>query len=605
MNRARSSVRSRLASLAGLLAVTAGAPSASAALLISQISEGTSFNKFLELFNSGATEVDLSQYYLALFSNANRENWKSGTPPSGTQQFQLPAQMLGPGQHFLLKNSGAAIPDYAATNANAAADSVINFNGDDSVVLYLGNTWTTDTIQDAFSLSATNQAMDKSFHRLSNDVGYDLTIGTSSVVEFVAVWETKTLAEVASAAPADPWYLQFKPTALPPVLETFTLSSDAADTVSPLVNLTVTSSGGAPTEYRVSESATFVGAIWPGLGAKTVFLQLRNANGESAVLNDAITRVDYVYAPEVVISQYYEGSSNNKYLELSNLTNGSVSLDGWTLARWSNAAAEGWKTSGPGAASISLTGLALAPLGTLVIAHDLATFPLLDPPPALLTGDLSFNGDDSMTLHDSSVVDPSTLVDAVSILSTGDPTGAGVGKDTSFVRISPAQGFGFSVGSNVTQFPSVWQQVAMAEVDGATNDQNTYLGTYPGGLPPLGGYESWAASYVGLGGRTSDDDGDTLTNVVEYAMGSDPEIAGIPYTITLNGSGKPRLTVPKGAIAASDSQLSYQSEASTTLASGSWSVADITVTHSPTQFVIEYTGADPTAFLRFKAVLAP
>ena len=41
---------------------------------------------------------------------------------------------------------------------------------------------------------------------------------------------------------------------------------------------------------------------------------------------------------EVVISQYYEGTSFNKWLELSNTSDTAISLDGFVLTRWANAA---------------------------------------------------------------------------------------------------------------------------------------------------------------------------------------------------------------------------------------------------------------------------
>ena len=101
---------------------------------------------------------------------------------------------------------------------------------------------------------------------------------------------------LAGAAPTDPWYLSFKPATLPPSLDSFSLAGGQESTVSPLVVLTIAVSGGPPTEFRVSESATFDGAPWQayspsppprielsaGLGSKTVHLQLRNAHGESA-----------------------------------------------------------------------------------------------------------------------------------------------------------------------------------------------------------------------------------------------------------------------------------------------------------------------------------
>ena len=49
---------------------------------------------------------------------------------------------------------------------------------------------------------------------------------------------------------------------------------------------------------------------------------------------------------EVLISQYYEGASFNKWIELSNTDAVAISLDGFVLTRWANAATEEWKQDG-------------------------------------------------------------------------------------------------------------------------------------------------------------------------------------------------------------------------------------------------------------------
>ena len=46
---------------------------------------------------------------------------------------------------------------------------------------------------------------------------------------------------------------------------------------------------------------------------------------------------------EIVISQYYEGSSFNKWVELANTSDAAISLDGYVLTRWANASTEAWK----------------------------------------------------------------------------------------------------------------------------------------------------------------------------------------------------------------------------------------------------------------------
>ncbi len=153
---------------------------------------------------------------------------------------------------------------------------------------------------------------------------------------------------------------------------------------------------------------------------------------------------------------------------------------------------------------------------------------------------------------------------------------------------------------------------ALARVPDATTPFGVFVRQAPtpgasnATAPPTGGYAEWTEAYPGLGAREADDDGDGLSNLAEYALGSDPTKPGIPYTLALNASGKPVLTLPKGALAAADTRLTYTVEASTSLAAESWSAADTVVeTNSATELIVAYNGASPVAFLRLRVTLAP
>ncbi|MTD30797.1 endonuclease [Planomicrobium sp. YIM 101495] len=99
------------------------AATAASDLLISEYIEGSSFNKAIELYNGTGSAVDLSAYTLELHSNgADAANQKLSL--SGT---------LAPGETFVAYHNDA---DDAIKAVGDLADStVINFNGDDPVVL--------------------------------------------------------------------------------------------------------------------------------------------------------------------------------------------------------------------------------------------------------------------------------------------------------------------------------------------------------------------------------------------------------------------------------------------------------------------------------------
>ncbi|SEI83834.1 hypothetical protein SAMN04488127_0586 [Bhargavaea ginsengi] len=102
---------------------TANAETATEDLLISEYIEGSSFNKALELYNGTGAEVDLGAYSLELYANGSSSPSNS-LKLSGT----LPA-----GETYVLAHN-QAVPDILG-KADLLNQTVINFNGDDAVVL--------------------------------------------------------------------------------------------------------------------------------------------------------------------------------------------------------------------------------------------------------------------------------------------------------------------------------------------------------------------------------------------------------------------------------------------------------------------------------------
>ncbi|WP_226580912.1 cell wall-binding repeat-containing protein [Halobacillus litoralis] len=103
--------------------VKAEAPS-SDTLLISEYVEGSSYNKALELYNGSGSQLDLSEYTIEVYSNGSSES-------SGT--FELEGT-LADGEVFVIANDGAGEVVKAAADL-LTTDSVVNFNGNDALVL--------------------------------------------------------------------------------------------------------------------------------------------------------------------------------------------------------------------------------------------------------------------------------------------------------------------------------------------------------------------------------------------------------------------------------------------------------------------------------------
>jgi len=138
-------------SVASFLVLAVFMSSASASIIISQYYEGSSFNKYIELHNAGSSAVDLDadEYNLSHWSNAAREDWKTGGSPTDTQAL---SGVIPAGGTYLVAHTQASDPSYALP-ADASGLGGVNFNGDDSSVLWTGTTYSFASVVDAFGVT--------------------------------------------------------------------------------------------------------------------------------------------------------------------------------------------------------------------------------------------------------------------------------------------------------------------------------------------------------------------------------------------------------------------------------------------------------------------
>jgi hypothetical protein len=109
---------------------------------------------------------------------------------------------------------------------------------------------------------------------------------------------------------------------------------------------------------------------------------------------------------------------------------------------------------------------------------------------------------------------------------------------------------------------------------------------------------------------SADPDGDGLSNLIEYALGTAPNASGvIPASLALNGANL-EYTYTRST-AAKDNGVTYQIEWSETLEAGSWSTETVTQQITSTEGALETVKASVPAgtggkrFLRLRVGSAP
>ncbi len=290
-----------------LVAMILGIPNADAAtpgdLFISEYIEGSSFNKAIEIYNGTGSAVDLAagSYTLELYSNGS---------PTVSQSVEL-SGTIADGDVFVAAHASADPAILAVADVTSSA--VINFNGDDAVVLRKAG-----AIVDAFG-------------QIGVDPGSQWTGGGQD--------DTLRRADTVCAGDTNP--------------------DDAFD---------------ASIEW-----VTFAQDSFDGLGSHTA-----DCDGSGAT--------------ELFISEYIEGSSFNKAIEIYNGTGSAVDLaaGSYTLELYSNG-------SPTVSQSVELSGT-IADGDVFVAAHASADPAILAVADVTSSAVINFNGDDAVVLRKAGAI---------------------------------------------------------------------------------------------------------------------------------------------------------------------------------------------------------
>ncbi len=450
-------------------------------LFFSEYIEGSSNNKAIEIYNPTGSIVDLSQYTIKQSNNGY--GWGSYSGGVDTR-YSLPLSgTLAPGDVYVVYNSAATNADflrvgdlglaYNGTANGCVGCNVPSFNGDDALGLFKGEVLidvigipTVDPGTGWAVAGTANGTYDHTLVRkptvLTGNTNWESSAGTNADNSEWIVYPKDTLTYLGA-------HVVVSGKNVPPIAK-------AGSDQTVWLNSEVTLDGSGSTD----PDGHIVSYAWSQLSGPTVTLVNPNqaiasfsAPSQETNLSFVLTVVDdssatgkdtvniaVIAFKNVFISEYVEGTSNNKYIELYNADDSPVDL-----------AAAGFevKTAFNGSnsytASFSSWGGATIPAkGIVVLANASAT---------LYTGDkivvpssnytMNFNGNDAVGLFLKG-----TLVDIIGYPNRID----------TILNNRTMRRRGDVLRGNLTYTPSEWIEYGVDDISGlGTHSANPYAPT--------------------------------------------------------------------------------------------------------------------------------
>ena len=234
-------------------------------LFISEYGEGSSNNKWIEIYNPFHYEVDLSEYSVKLYANA-------ATSPTNTVQLE---GTLKPFSVIVIYHSSSAqeIKDRAEYANISFAHAVTHFNGNDVIGLYKN-----DILIDVFGILGDN---------VSDSVGWK--VGNGSTVDHTIVRKTNILS------PTPIWNTD----------EWDVYAQDTFDYIGfhkPIVIEPASINIYGPTEVMVGDSITLIATVFPEMANQEVVWSSSNPEIATVDENGVVTGVSAVEVTEVIIT---------------------------------------------------------------------------------------------------------------------------------------------------------------------------------------------------------------------------------------------------------------------------------------------------------------
>ena len=388
-------------------------------LFFSEYIEGSSYNKAIEIYNATGAVIDLNHYVVKQANGGS--GWGSFTPTGGVPtedtRYVLPLSgTLNAGDVYVIYNTSAvaaitSVGDLGfAYNPNANGgdgDNVPSFNGDDALGLFEDG-----VLIDVIGIPTEDPGTAWEVAGVTGGTVDHTLVRKSSILQGNTDWA----ASSGTTADNSEWIVYSK--------DTFTNLgvhvSDIGPNVAPIANAGSDRvvDFGALVTLDGSESndpdGSIVSYAWTQVSGTLVTLsatdqdvvsftsadvvsefsfELVVTDDQDAVGKDTVTI--YVNPSPIIISEYVEGSSYNKYLEIYNGSDAPVSLSeaGYSLRLSSNGSNNFW------AIMDNWGSLDILPAGgVIVLAHT--SHALAVTPDTLLgtSTPINFNGNDAVGL---------------------------------------------------------------------------------------------------------------------------------------------------------------------------------------------------------------
>ena len=358
--------------------------------------------------NTLAANVDI------LLSTDSGNTWSTlitGTPNDGSQSVTIPS-VTSNTCRFMVKASGNIFFNVNTANFSITAPDTENPT---APTLSANNTTSTKTTlswtgaTDNVAVASYDIYKDGTLVANSTTSPYTVT-GLSASTSYVFTVKAKDASNNISVSSNAVTVTTLAPDTEAPTAPS--LSASGTTNVSTTLTFTGATDNIGVTAYEIYKDGALIATVnnspytVTGLSASTTYIftvKAKDDAGNVSPLSNAVsvTTLAAPAATELYISEYYEGTSNNKVLEITNPTLSAISLSGYSIKKQSNG-------SGAWSFELNLSGT-INPKSTFLLKNSLSSLSSCTFTAQSVVGaPIDFNGDDPVALFKNG-----TLIDVV------------------------------------------------------------------------------------------------------------------------------------------------------------------------------------------------